>query len=627
MIEEQVNRLEDIIVDLSKAVKRDEVLKRITFLSILSAWAEHPINLFLKGPSSTGKTYNVTSAAKYLPKDRIMLLGGLSPTALVHDFGKLVDEDGKEFQGEDAPRKDQFKIENEKGRMIQDPEAFSEAQREWKIKLDNSHYRVELGGSVLIFLEAPNEETFMRLKPILSHDAEEISFKFADRPGGGRLRTMHVKLCGWPAAIFCTTETEYLDELATRSVTFTPDMSGDEYNDAIRLLGSRASEPWLFDFVDPETEALKKLIIKVIDWKKHADKVLTPFAKDFTYCYKASKPRDMRDVRYVLNFISTSTMLHYDLRPILTMHRGDQKMSYVMSNYLDLYNAASVLIHVWEATQTGISEHCINVFYDVIIPRYLTLGKGVPIQKLMEDYEAQGIGTAKRKVFYKWLRALEDIGWIESVEDPEDRRRKLITVTKADKNNSLLLAIDKFKAQFTPDLIKEQILRLIKYSPPTKLSLRETLESPEITLFEHDEINPELSSIITKVFGETYFSGLERLEINKEAIKELEISQETKRTNLENKPKSTVDRELIRNLRDPEEQSLITTLVEAAQEVKKNLPPGELTFPRIQVYQELKPYANWQYETFAKILQLALNDRVVFEDSERQGYIGVIDDY
>ena len=88
----QENRLEDIINDLSKVVKRDEVLKRITFLSIMSAWAEHPINLFLRGPSSTGKTYNVTQAVKYLPADKVLLLGGLSPTALVHDFGTLVDE-------------------------------------------------------------------------------------------------------------------------------------------------------------------------------------------------------------------------------------------------------------------------------------------------------------------------------------------------------------------------------------------------------------------------------------------------------------------------------------------------------------------------------------------------------
>ena len=311
----------------------------------------------------------------------------------------------------------------------------------------------------------------------------------------------------------------------------------------------------------------------------------------------------------------------------MKINSGSETKSYVMSNYLDLYNAASVLIHVWEATQTGIGEHCINLFYNIIVPRWKAMGSKDPIsmRQLVEDYEAKGLGKPARKTFYRWVKSLEEVGWCEPIMDPSDRRKKMVTVVKSDKNNSLLLALDKFKSQFVTDTLKEQILRLIKYSPPNSLVLKANINSPDIVVYENEELAENFSDIIQTIFDETYFEGLDRLEIKKEVIKELESSEETKRDNISNLPSNTLDRGMLRGTRSPDEQGYITLVVEAAQEVKKT--GKQPTFPRIHVYQELKDHTGWTYERFASVLNLALADRVVFEDDRQKGYIGVIDDY
>jgi len=66
------------MLHLSRFVKRDEEAKNMVFLTALSAYTPEPINLFLRGESSIGKTYNVIETLKYFPEDDVWLLGGLS---------------------------------------------------------------------------------------------------------------------------------------------------------------------------------------------------------------------------------------------------------------------------------------------------------------------------------------------------------------------------------------------------------------------------------------------------------------------------------------------------------------------------------------------------------------------
>ena len=122
--------LEVYMRHLDNTVKRDHATKRMVFLTALSAYSRNPQNLFLKGPSSTGKTYNVTQALRYFPQTEVWMLGGLSPTALVHDYGILIDSESEEEIDpvEDKPKKEDYK--DDKGRL--DKHAFQAAQKRWR---------------------------------------------------------------------------------------------------------------------------------------------------------------------------------------------------------------------------------------------------------------------------------------------------------------------------------------------------------------------------------------------------------------------------------------------------------------------------------------------------------------
>lgn len=129
----------------TKTVKRDVVTKNMVFLTGLSAFTSQPINLFLRGESSIGKTYNVIEVLKYFPKEDVWLLGGLSPTALVHDKGKLVDENGEEIELEKKPVKP-HKTDYESERD------YKQARQEYKEQKET------WGASELLYTSKQNEE-------------------------------------------------------------------------------------------------------------------------------------------------------------------------------------------------------------------------------------------------------------------------------------------------------------------------------------------------------------------------------------------------------------------------------------------------------------------------------------
>src|SRR4030042_5090984 len=95
--------LEKFLRHISLKVKRDQTTIKLVLMTALSAHTSEPLNLFLRGDSSIGKTYNVVQVLKYLPSDDVWLLGGLSPTALVHDRGLLVDKNGEMILPSDRP--------------------------------------------------------------------------------------------------------------------------------------------------------------------------------------------------------------------------------------------------------------------------------------------------------------------------------------------------------------------------------------------------------------------------------------------------------------------------------------------------------------------------------------------
>jgi len=402
---------------LDKTVKKDQATKRMVFLTALSAYSQNPQNLFLKGPSSIGKTYNVIQALRYFPQHFIWMLGGLSPTALVHDFGTLIDsETKKEIDPiEDRPKKEDYS--NDKGKF--DKKAFDLAQKNWRAKLRRAYYLVDLEGKILVFLESPHIETLMRLRPVLSHDAPQISYKFTDKPGGGALRTMHVVLKGWPACIFCTTDTKYIEDLATRGFTVTPDLDQQKIKEAINLIGEKKAYPWKFDQkTDQEFNKLQEYLDILTGRLCIINNVVIPYSTELSKIYHSTLSRDMRDYLHFIALIELNCLLNIFNRAYVVLNKN----YYWMANIHDFLTALELLKSFEETTRTGIPGNIVTFYHKIIVP----FENPANYEDLVEKHNNTMSEKVSKKSVYKYIELLRDIGWVDTIQDPEDKRRRLV---------------------------------------------------------------------------------------------------------------------------------------------------------------------------------------------------------
>ena len=169
---------------------------------------------------------------KYFPQEDIWFLGGLSPKALIHEHGILMNKYGERISLEDKPikpKKRDFQSEEEYEEALK---RYKEELEAWKEELRDSYYLIDLRNKILVFLECPESETYRMLLPILSHDSERIEYRFTDKTAKGQLRTTRVVIEGFPATIFVTVDRKHIEELATRSFTATPETSKEKIEEA-----------------------------------------------------------------------------------------------------------------------------------------------------------------------------------------------------------------------------------------------------------------------------------------------------------------------------------------------------------------------------------------------------------
>jgi hypothetical protein len=472
--------------DLSKTVKRDETTKNITFLTGISTYTPEPINLFLRGESSIGKTYNVVQAMKYFPREDVWLLGGLSPTALIHQHGILVDENGEVILPGDKPGK----------------EASVEEKEAWHARLKDSYYLVDLKGKILVFLEAPSYETFNMLRPILSHDAQEISYRFTDKSGKGQLQTQHVVIRGWPATIFCSTKEKYVQDLATRGFSHTPESTEMKYQEANVLTGRRAAFPWKFerDFNFMLLEAYIRFLRNNLEhvW------IAVPYAEYFAQKFPSKFPRSMRDFKHVLNLMKIHALFHFAQRPIFIRKvkpeiLGDDpsvseekeiQEQYVMATKRDY----DVVIALWdkirETTETSAPGHIMKLYHDVV--EDVAKRGEFSIEDLTDGWNLKFENKKSSDAIRKMAEFLCDAGYLTSRIDRDNKKRKLYKIIHENEKSRSLLILP-FATIFTLDSFKAWLNEVNSITASGDLLFKENLVSERETSCE-DIFNRYFSS-------------------------------------------------------------------------------------------------------------------------------------
>lgn len=430
------------LIHLGRSVKRDKITKNMVFNTGVSAYTKDPINLFLKGESCIGKTYVTTQTLKYFPEKDVWMLGGLSPKALIHRYGVFVDENGVEIDFDEKPTK-----QSVKQKLIDDAaelaaigqklpkmdkklieKYFKEESKEWKERIRNGRYIIDLTNKILVFLEAPSFDTFMVLRPILSHDQEEISFQFTDKTSSGSLRTKNVVIKGWPATIFCTTVEKYIKDLTTRGFTVTPETIEEKYKDANILTGEKSALPWRFkedfDFM---------LLQGYIGWLKNRLKtlgVVVPYGRELGACFPSIYARSMRDFKHFMALVRIRALFHCMQRPVLI----DGENAYVIATQDDYEYILDLWREVEETTLTGLPGHITDFFHRAVEPLSESMDS-FSYEELTVKYNEQTEEKRSSDTIRKWVKPLCDVGWLTKEKDADDKRKVVIRVIKNPKNS------------------------------------------------------------------------------------------------------------------------------------------------------------------------------------------------
>jgi len=401
-----------ILADLDRRIKHDNPVKLSVFFTGISGFLKEPINLFQKGESGIGKSYNTVQSLKYFPTETTILLGGLSPKALIHDYGVLLTEDGLPAENIEQPEKpgksDFANAEEYKDEM----RLYKKRMKEYVEVMKKTYTLIELSGKTLVFLENPDFETFHMLYPILSHDTERIEYRFVDKLAKGQMRTMHVIIQGWPATVFLTVDRRYMEELATRSLTVTPENSKEKIEAANQLTNMKNCYPWL----SCESEELKKtkaIIEAIRTWfEASGADIIVPF-EGLHQFFPSSIVRDMRDFQHFTQLLKAITALHLFQRPLITMNGK----TFVVSTMYDVAVAINVYSAIFETTRTGTEQAILDFYHNIVKQKTAWY-----LKSLTEEYNA----TATRKVSSDTIRIklerLAQIGYVDIEKDDVDKR-------------------------------------------------------------------------------------------------------------------------------------------------------------------------------------------------------------
>lgn len=414
-----------ILIDLEGRVKKDIPSKCTALLTDMSAYLDKPLTTSFKGISGVGKTINVIEASMYFSKEDIMFLGGLSPKALIHQHGTLMDDKNIPILPEHKPEKPLRRRFQRGDEGTQEYDEACQCYRteidDWNIRLRNSYRLIRLDNKILIFLESPSEETYRMLFPILSHDVERIEYKWVEE-----MITKRAIIQGFPAAIFLSTEQKYMEELSTRSLTVTPESEEGKIKDAMKLSNIQVAFPWKYENVPQSTKIIREVILRIRDkFVSENYNVVIPFT-DLYEIFSSEIVRDMRDFKHFLRFLQSLTTFYVFQRPILRI----KERSYVLSSIDDVVMALCMYSQIYETTRTGIEENILKFYNEIVMTQ-----SSWHLSDLVEKYNE----VHKRKVSSKsvgaWLRMLYDIDHVDIQKDTMDKRKNIYVpmITKKEK--------------------------------------------------------------------------------------------------------------------------------------------------------------------------------------------------
>lgn len=457
-----IKQIEDY---LNTIIRKDPILVKQLLRVYFSAYTKNPINMALLAPSSDGKTYATVQIAKLFPKEDVIKVGRLSPTALIHQHGKMIDANGNDAR----PLLDSIERRLAEAKSAKQNNTILELQNEKRELLEGCKNLVDLQNKILLFLDNPNPQTYEVLKPILSHDSEEIIYKTTK--GDGSLNVKETVIKGWPATIVCSAKNEAKNEvwpeIETRFFMTSPNPDIVKYKAANKLTTSKQGLPsWSTKIYDnPEDKKWAKIhVLDIINSLKSKfdsmdNPIWAPHYEILAEMFPSNQGVMMRHFTRLLSFCNVETLINSEYRPKLAFKdKKDNMIKTHVVTFADIETAFDILGSIstvppekikfydmvfkplirekklkelkdneeFNKNKTYAGNNDGGLIDDISNEAALIKNVGVTSQELADKYTEifKKPVTAKR-ILENYLNPLGDNGIIQWVENPDNKSQHL----------------------------------------------------------------------------------------------------------------------------------------------------------------------------------------------------------
>ncbi|WP_316504766.1 hypothetical protein [Nitrosopumilus sp.] len=440
---------------LNSKIKDDPILVKQLLRVFLSAYTNEPINVGVLAPSSEGKTYATVEISEIFPEKDIISIGRLSPTALIHSHGRLVDSDGEPLESRLQKIREQMAEAENEG----DRKTARELKGIMADMIASARNEVDLTHKILLFLDNPKPETYEMLKPILSHDKKEILYKTTKSDGSLSVKDTIIK--GWPAVIVCSAKNEakneVWEEIATRFFIVSPNTNISKYYEANKLTSQKIGKPsWASGvYANPKDKRFcRYYIYRLRDsltelCQNGENPVFNPFADKLAELFPHNQGVTMRHFKRLMSFCNIESLINANslMKLEFVPYHGNKKIS-VITSLETIQNAIKIIGKV-----STVPPEKIKFYEKVFVPAIQD--KMMVQTSLDENNDQQQIRLDKyqnnnnsnvsltssecaewhirifakpitsKQVLENYLKPLIDEGLLESSYNPDNKSQKL----------------------------------------------------------------------------------------------------------------------------------------------------------------------------------------------------------
>jgi hypothetical protein len=462
----------------------DDHVVNVAFHAALSAYNK-PLNLALKAESGSGKSYSTTQTVLLMPKEDVLYIASQSPKVISHENGVPKTLDGEILTDDKAPVEPSEEACADHMEFLAEKKRYKEAMKEWKKKLDNCIYEVDLRNKVVVFLESINTETFKMLKSTMSYDNEEngwVDHKYVDDKG----KVHTTRLVGAPCLIFNSLDNEYISEFATRCLTATPSTTKDKINSAMEISNRKSSFPWEYSVENFNRRLIQEYIRKIRDIiQKGKISVVNPFT-DVYKVFSIEQTRSMRDFNKYLELMAPYAMFKLFQRPVIIVagHR------FLVPTVQDALEAKAAFDAIIQTTQTGTEQRIISFYYEIVAKH----PNGAEAEFLTDEFNKGRKKPYASRTIRDWLNRLVNIEWVDEREGCHENSKGYI---------------DKRFKLYVP-LRKAESTAVLETTVDLKAVLEKSFKSWLKTIAEIKSFSPPI--IIPKIDGTAIEISLEEME-------------------------------------------------------------------------------------------------------------------